>query len=703
MSVYQFKKLSAFLTTLLFFALFAFSSSTSNALPQRVENSTVELLSDQQAIQPGQTFWVGWQINLDEGWHTYWKNPGDTGLRSMPTWTLPEGFTVTDFKWPTPHIIKTESLINYGYEGSVLLLSKATAPKNIKIGETIQLKLNVDYLICKDICLPVSAEMALEIPVAGKSVAQSSNVLKTFAASKQLLPQKIERVKVKREGEFYEITLLNDKIGIDALFIPDTEDLIKDNEEQYVFEKDGAHLTIKVMRDVYQDLKPENLGGLLVSQGKGYAFKAPVDVIKTASAQPKKQENITQDFITPPLLLILLFAFLAGLILNLMPCVLPVLSLKALGLIQHVHGGKGKFHALLFGFGVIASFWALAGTLLIIQNTGTVLGWGFHLQNPVFVSLLIFLLTLMALNFFGVFEIGTSLTRLGNLEEKHHGSAIGSFLSGVLVTIVATPCTVPFMGTAVAFALSQTYLITLLVFTVMGIGLALPYVLLAFIPTLVDHLPKPGNWMVTFRQFLGFPLLVTVLWLIWVYTNQSGVDKMVPLISGLLLAAFGAWLFGRFGTLDKPANQQLKIKIWFVILILVGWGLTNNSFGGAVSRFIGFNEAKQSSNWGPWSRDAVSSALLESKPVFLNFTADWCITCKVNERITLNAPTVQKLFKEKGVVLLKGDWTNKNEKIAHEITSFGRRGVPLYVYYDGKGNVEVLPQILTTKIIKDIL
>ena len=417
--------------------------------------------------------------------------------------------------------------------------------------------------------------------------------------------------------------------------------------------------------------------------------------LTTLTKQANSGDNIS-------IFIAILFAFLGGLILNLMPCVLPVLSLKIMGFIQQAGEDKSKTkkHGLAFTLGVVFSFLALAGFLIALRAGGQYLGWGFQLQSPVFVVILCILLFLFGLSLFGVFEIGTSLTSSENYIKST--GYTGSFLSGVLATVVATPCTAPFMGTALGFAISQPAYVSLLVFTFLGLGMALPYVLLTNIPKLLKFVPKPGAWMESFKQFMGFLLMATVLWLIWVLSLQTGAEGVLFLLASLIIASFGGWIYGRWGNISKAVKVRRSaqlISILFIIGALI-FSISNIETK-ANTDSTEINQGKI--HWEAYSPEKVEEAIKDGKPVFVDFTAAWCLSCQVNEKIAFGSKEVQQEFVDKNILALKGDWTNNDPVITKALANFGRNSVPLYVIYSKDQEPQLLPEILTPGIVLDAL
>jgi len=417
-----------------------------------------------------------------------------------------------------------------------------------------------------------------------------------------------------------------------------------------------------------------------------------------------EKKNVSNESSNISVWFALVSAFIGGLILNLMPCVLPVLSLKIFSIVQQSGEDRKKRinHGLAFTLGVLATFWVLAITLILLRAGGEQLGWGFQLQSPAFLIVLTTLLFLFGLSMFGVFEIGTSLTAVGQGSAKEEGF-IGSFSSGVLATVVATPCTAPFMGSALGYALSQPSYVALLVFTFLGLGMAAPYMLLTTSPSLSKYVPKPGAWMETFKQFMGFLLMATVLWLLWVFSLQVGADGLLVLLGSFILASMGGWIFGRWGNIAKPKPTRVKAMIVAALLVIGGTIFTFNNID---TKNAATSNAHQGNiKWQTFSPELVKKYSEEGKPVFIDFTAAWCLSCQVNEKVAFSSEEVQNAFDKMGVEMLKADWTNKDEIIGRELAKFGRNSVPLYVLYSGKQNVEpvLLPEIITPGIVLDAL
>ncbi|MFZ5805682.1 MAG: protein-disulfide reductase DsbD family protein [Verrucomicrobiota bacterium] len=584
--------------------LLLFFSGTIFAAPVQQLHIEAELVSEVASIQPAQPFWVALRLKMEDGWHTYYKNPGDSGLPTSVQWRLSENFYAGEIQWPKPEKIETPPIVNYGYHGEVFLLAEITPSADLKENAKINLQANVSWLVCRETCLPGEADLSLELPVKNTSPAWS--IWKTK------------------------------------------------------FDETRKNISSPVATS--QSVVPRN-----------------------------------------SFFLSLLFAFLGGLILNLMPCVFPVLSLKVLNFVQKAGTDKHalRLHSWIFALGIIVSFLILSGLLLTLRAGGQELGWGFQLQSPQFIYFIAIVLFAISLNLLGVFEFGSALMGLGNKIKT--GGMRESFLSGVLTTVVATPCTAPFMGVALAYALTQSPATSLLIFSFIGVGLAFPYVFLSHFPQLLRWLPKPGAWMESFKQAMAFPMLAAVIWLAWVLSKQGGSDVVAMLFFALWLTALAAWIYGRWGALHRGAKTRVRasfIASLIVILIVLLSGMISAQKNTDEHTSVEYGIA-----WQKFSPEKVEALRRESTPVFIDFTAAWCATCQVNKFAAFSSPKVREEFKKLGIVALKADWTNRDAVIARALQSYGRSGVPLYVLYGKNSSAPpvILPEVLTPQIVLDAL
>ncbi|GJQ62830.1 MAG: thiol:disulfide interchange protein [Melioribacteraceae bacterium] len=671
----------------------------------RTDHVTAELVSEFNTIKPGVPFTVALRLEMDEHWHTYWRNAGDSGIPTTIEWNLPPGFEAGNIHWQFPQKIVVEGLSNFAYEEEVFLLVNITPPDIISASE-ITLNAKADWLVCKIECLPGGADLSLTLPVSDR-INEASKWFDDINRTRSLLPIANAPWTVSAEVEEESVTLFltSEKNEVaypgDITFFPYTGGIF-DNASQQEVSRNENTIRIKLPLEAFRSSEPDTIRGILVSDTgwRGDDSEKAFEI----SIIPGEQAPISENQNSESLLLILGFAFIGGLILNLMPCVLPVLSLKIMGFVEQANSGKREIyhHGLSFTAGVLVSFWVLAGVLLLLQSGGQKLGWGFQLQEPIFLLVLIILLFLFSLNLFGVFEIGSSLTRLGGGSSKSSGLT-GSFISGVTATIVATPCTAPFMGSALGYTLTQPALITMTVFTALALGMASPYLLLSIFPKWLKIIPKPGNWMIAFKQFMGFLLAATIIWLLWVLSAIKGSDGLLLTLMLLLFSSIAAWIYGTWGNISvSTTKRRIATVISLVILLLPGYYL------GSTIEQIDFSQSstsENSSDWENYSNEKVQQYLSEGIPVFIDFTATWCLTCQVNKKVALHNDEVESAFKDAGIKTIIADWTKRDDEITDALASFGRNSVPLYVLYSGKKGEKpvILPEVLTPEIVIDYI
>jgi thiol:disulfide interchange protein DsbD len=585
-------------------------------------------------------FTVGLRLEMKDGWHTYWKNAGESGAPTKITWKLPEGFTAGPIQWPTPSLIVVPPVVSYGYEKDVLLLTEITPPPHIN-GKSVKLMAKVDWLECKEVCIPGKANVELTLPVLDHPVPPDPALRTLFDSWRAKLPVEDPRWKMSATRAADKIFLrvrlpegFHQKISQPIFFAEDPNVIDYSAPEEVSDDNSTVTLALKIS-DAAQEETLTRLHGVLVTGDKSLIVDEPLKL----GAAPLQPTAIWTA---------LLFAFLGGLLLNLMPCVLPVLSIKILGFVQHAAGHKKEVlkQGVAFSVGVLVSFWVLAGALLILKAAGNQLGWGFQLQSPAFVFALAVLFLVLALDLFGLFEIGSSLVRLAGLTKNQRG-VTASFFNGVLATVVATPCTAPFMGSALGVALTQPPHIAMAIFTSLGAGMAAPYLIFSANPTLLKFLPKPGPWMDTFKRFMGLLLLATVAWLVWVFV-----------------------------AIERKSAESMAG--------------TSQSVGGLA--------------WENYNAERVEELRNQGRIVFVDFTAAWCLTCQVNERVVFNSKSVKEKFRELNVALVRADWTSPNDKITQALEQFGRDGVPLYVVYKpNQKEPVILPTILTPGVVIEAL
>lgn len=698
----------------LLLAILVIAASHVAAEPVRVGHVEADLVSEVRSIQPGQPFWVGLEINLDEHWHVYWRNPGDAGLPPKLTWDLPEGFIAEPIQWPYPKKFVVPPLTSFGYSDKVLFPVRITPPVDLAEGEPVTLRTHAEWLVCAEACIPGETELSLTLPVSQLAPEFDSQRADQFNAAREKLP--VEATEwvfgAAVDDSLIQIWIRPPEWFADSLrgvyFFPHDKAIIHNAAEQ-TLEVTGSGYSLVVPRFQNATSDPERITGVLYAEsgwrGPGSEKAITIDIPVGEGGQIAAAVT---DEAAGGIWKAILFAFLGGIILNLMPCVLPVLSLKILGFVNKAgEGGKGVVsHGLVFTLGVLLSFWALAGALLILRAGGEQLGWGFQLQSPVFLVILSSFIFLFGLSLLGVFEIGTSLTAVGGKTQSSTGWG-GSFLNGVTATVVATPCTAPFMGSALGFSLAQPAWVAMTIFTALGLGMAAPYVVLSASPKLLKFLPKPGRWMETFKQIMGFLLLATVVWLAWVLGIQAGVNALAALLIALLLIGIGGWIFGRWGTIAMPMPKRGLAYVLSALLLIggVAFGLAGVSLYGAAPTQASSSSSGEGITWEPYTPERYEEALASGEPVFIDFTAAWCLSCQVNERVAFRSAQVRDTFAKKGIVALKADWTSRDDTITQALARYGRNSVPLYVLYDGSGGHEpvVLPEIITPGIVMEAL
>ena len=684
-----------------------------SAKPGHVE---AELVADQTALVPGKTTTVALRFAIDPGWHTYWRNPGESGLPTTLEWRLPPGYAAGDIEWPAPRALPAGPLMNYGYEGNVLHLVPLTVPASAAPGTTATLAAHADWLVCKETCIPEGADLSLALPVAAS--AEPSRWHDAIAATRAALPGALPagwQARASASGSIVTLTLTPAANARDPgrlQFFADDERRIEPSAPQTQLPPaDGRYaLQLPVSHELAGDFGA--LKGVLRAQ-KGFggsveAVALDVPIVGTPLAGPKPAlasppslvavQSQGSSAATLSLPIAIGFAFVGGLLLNLMPCVFPILSLKALGLATS-HGTDrraSRHEAIAFAGGVVLAFAALGVALAGLRSAGEELGWGFQLQSPAVVASLAILFFVMALNLSGVFEFG-ALVPGGVASWSHANRHVNAFASGVLAVAIASPCTAPFMGAALGYALGERAQVTLGVFVALGVGMALPYCLLAWFPNWRRTLPRPGPWMVRLKQLLAFPLYATVAWLVWVLAAQVGNDAVIRIGVALVLVAFALWAWRTWRSASHRAWSGVAVT-GALAAALVAWPL----FAGMRSA-DGAPRPQAASGWEPYSAARVAELTAAGHPVFVDFTAAWCITCQVNERLVLNDASVRDAFARAGVALVRADWTRRDAAISEALAALGRSGVPAYVIYRNGRQPLVLPEVLQRQTVIDAL
>lgn len=676
----------------------------------------IRLLPEYGAVQPGQNIWIGIEESIAPGWHTYWKNPGDSGIAPRVKWTLPEGFEIGDIQWPAPEKLPFGPLMNYGYKEHTILLQRLKTPVKMPDGP-LTLSAKIEILVCREECIPEYGTYSLTLN--GDEGASEDNSAYLKEAALQFPDYRGEAEYGEKDGNF--ILRFAPSNGISAHEITNAEFFpaewgLVDNAAKPEISDDDGKLILKQKRGqrALKDIADAPyLEGVLRFSSGGIEYSAQLQARKIGAPMPSSEpaaQDVQNSAPMPDaasILSALVFALLGGLILNLMPCVFPVLSLKALSLVKisEKQPSLARMHGIFYTGGVVLSFMAIAAALIALQAAGNQIGWGFQLQSPLMVSALAYLLFIIGLNLSGAYEIGGGLGNFGASLTMGSSGLVNSFFMGVLATLVATPCTAPFMAGAVGFALVSPPVIALLIFAALGFGLALPYLALAFVPALRGFLPKPGPWMEVFRQFLAFPMFIAAIWLIWVLEQQAGANGIATVLLGMVMIALGIWLLGHQPrtSLWRTLAKILALLSFAVALFLLPLPDDSGSSMGPA------NPGAEESNFDQaFSQSLLDDVLGSSDPVFVEMTAAWCITCKVNHSIAINVDSTRDLFAAHNVQYLIGDWTNQDEEITKYLKSFGRNGVPLYVFY-GRPNPltkqrpepVVLPQILTPGMIAE--
>lgn len=685
----------------------------------QTDNVRAELLADVAAVKPGEPFWVGLRQTIRPKWHTYWKNPGDSGLPIEIRWTLPDGVKADPIVWPTPHLFNVSGIINYGFQDEAMLLVRIVPPADFK-GSSLAIAADTNWLVCEDVCIPEEAKLSLTLPIAAAATPAPPATRAIFDKARQNLPTESPwpaRYGVARSGD---PTLVIEARGLkpdtirDVYFFPAEWGPIASMAKQSAsVGADGIRVPLK--RGDAKAALPERLAGTLVLTEKtgggevrqAFDLSARLDPAfvpaaslgaSFAAAEGSEQLSLGQA---------LLFALLGGLILNLMPCVFPVLAMKAAAFARLAGHARSEMRrdGIAYTVGVLASFAAMAGVIVGLRSSLGEVSWGFQFQSPVFSLLIAYLFFVVGLNLSGVFEVGGRFAGVGQ-GLAARGGTTGAFFTGVLAVMVATPCTAPFMAAALGFALSQPAPQTVAVLLAMGLGLALPFLLLSITPALQRLMPRPGPWMDRLRQFLAFPMYASAVWMIWVLTQQTGADGVLYALGGMILIAFAIWLL-RLGS-SAPLKLKKGPATWLrrglaaaaVLLALAATLKLEDGPATAAAASGGPSSGVSFDGWERYSRARVQQAVAAGKPVFVDFTAAWCITCLVNERVALETPAARRAFEQAGVVKLKGDWTNRDPEITTSLKELGRAGVPLYLYWaPGAERPKILPQVLTESLI----
>lgn len=692
-------------------ALASAQSAVSADASAQTRHSKVALAAEHASLPAaGGTVTVGLHLEPDRGWHAYWTNPGDAGLPATLRWTLPEGFTAAEPRYPAPHVIPFGDLVTYGFDEPILLLVDITVPAGLTESR-IALAAKARWVVCDDeLCVPEQASLSLTLPVGDGGVQPAR--AEEFAAARAKLPATVDwPARFEASGEDVRVAVRTPGAtsGMrDAYLFVGRKHLVRYARQEVSFAPNGVVFAMRAgarlrgvdafpavlafkdeagaQQAVWLDVRAgADLTGLVAGGGEPAA-----GTTSTGAAAASADMSFG---------LALLFAFLGGVILNLMPCVFPILSMKALSLANTAGGDRrtAKESGLLYTAGIMVAFAAIGALLLILRARGAQVGWGFHLQTPTVNLALALLMLAIALNLAGVFEFGTRLAGVGS-GLVAGGERRAAFFTGLLAVLVAAPCVAPFMATALGYAVTQPAPVALAVFLALGLGLAFPYLLLSWVPALGRALPRPGPWMGTFRTLLAFPMFGAAVWLLWVIGGQLGVDAMaVGLLAGLALG-FALWAFGRVFGNAKPWAWRGAAAVGVVAAVALGWKMPafESTAGAGHAGTLGQLELE------PFTPERVTGYLDAGQPLFLYFTADWCVSCKVNERVALASDAVGEAFHARDVKVVEGDWTNEDAVITEWLHRYGRVGVPLYLYFPRGATLDtaaVLPQILVPDVV----
>lgn len=677
------------LLRLLFLSLFFIGLSVQAQPWKKPEPVQAELVSRFHDAVPGTEFEIGLLLRHDSKWHTYWKSTGDTGLPTRIQWSLPQGWHASEILWPTPAVFKIGDLVNYGYGDEVLLPVRISVPASAKVGSVQDIKAEVSWLMCADQCVPGKASLTLAVQVADKD-GGATKASTLFEASHTAMPSPLSdasgvfdpkthavRVTFKSTEPFHHFYVFAE--GDDSVVYGAPQSVSRSADK------------ISVTLQGTDELKAgSQFSGVFAADGGprkgGWAGSFSVPLESGTVAAPTVSDDTPQTGLSSWLAVAM--AFIGGLILNVMPCVFPVLSLKILSLVQDRQRINLPLHGVVFTLGVLLTMLVLAGVLIAVKSAGISVGWGFQLQSPIFVASLAVIFAAISVNLLGWFEFSCVRVSGGS----YSNSLLNCFATGVLAVVAASPCTAPFMGAALGYALTASIRESIFVFLALGLGMSLPWLVLSLFPVLTAWMPKPGAWMNVFRKLMAIPMLLTMIWLLWVLSQQVSFTALVLYIAAVISLCVCLFLYGKLQFSLLTAKLPIVLSAACAVLLFAA---------ASSSLFRQPDAAVQAAD--AWSPQAVENALEAGKPVFVDFTASWCVTCQANKIAVLDREDIREAFKQHGVVFLVADWTNQNPDITQALESFGRSGVPLYILYSPDGKTTVLPELLTKNIVIEAL
>lgn len=689
------------LLSLIALSVAAFLVAPASAQLDRAPKVIPRLVAEQSEVAPGKTVTVALVEDIRPGWHTYWVNPGEAGEPTEIQWTLPAGWKAGAIQWPYPKRIPTGPLMDYGYEGKPWLLVDITAPASAASGQPVTLKANASWLVCKEVCIPEDATLTLAMGVNASAAAPYATVAEQFAAARAKLPTPSPWPIVFHAGGPLDLFVASPQLASaqlrDASFFPlEQGDIVGMAEQKFAPAQSG--LVLRLARGPKAAALKTLAGVLVLTSADGSVQSLDVSAAPGTVPPANFTHAAGNDL---GLAWALLFALIGGLILNLMPCVLPILAMKALSVASKAgaDGREAAREGFAYGAGAVLSFAALGMAVVLLRASGSAVGWGFQLQEPAAVGAFALLIFAVGLNLSGVFELAGGIDAGDALTRR--GGALGAFFTGVLAVAVAAPCTAPFMAAALGFALTQSALSALAIFLALGIGFAAPFVAIGLSPALLRLLPKPGAWMLRFKQLLAFPMYGAAAWLVWVLAQESGPQGLVFALAGMLALAFAAWAW------DSSRNAKARWRTIGAVVALL-------ALLGALSTLVFLEQAQpaaaaqaMTSEGIPseaYSADRLAQLRAQQKPVFVDATAAWCITCLVNEKVALSSAPVRAAFAQHHVTLLIADWTRRDAAITSLLDAHGRSGVPLYLYYaPGAADAQVLPQVLTPDAVLNVI